>query len=168
MGAADASQIKASVVDGLLSAVTDAEKDRAKLATSMVEEVSFVRHVADSLPSDTSVVWFARLQKRVWITRVSLIAQDTLIASDINFATVSLRSTDGLGGPETIHAAQSTTVSGGGTGSWANGLEETITMTANRLVSADAAPRYLLCRITKGGTGVAVPAFTLFVTYELI
>lgn len=170
MGAATNEQIKASIVDALLSALTAAERLRAKKATGLIEELRFHKAAADGAAATASEVWIARITKKVMFNDdVKIVPAAALTADNGNYATVSLEVDDGAGGANTVIASATTQITG--SGSWVAGTALPLTISAtpaSRVVDGATAAKYLILKIAKTGTGVVVPVCTLFASCELV
>jgi len=171
MGAGSNAQIKGSLVEGLLSATTDAERTRCKKALKLIEEVTFHKAAADAAAGTASELWIARITKKILVNDdVKIIAAASLTADDTNYATVSLEVDDGAGGANTVLASQTTKITGG-SGNWVAGTALALTITttaADRIIDGATATKYLILKIAKTGTGVAVPVSTLFLSHEIV
>lgn len=85
-----------------------------------------------------------------------------LVAVDADFATIIVRARDAAhANPKIIAQVTTKTVAAGGSGNWAQGVRVPIPLNNVDLSMVDGSG--LTVEITKGGMGVVVPAFILFV-----
>lgn len=169
MGAATNTQIKTGISDALLSATTDAERTRVWEACGFIQEFVFHKANADAALLTASEFVFARVTKKIQISNIQIIGAGAVAANNTNFATVELAYDDGLGGPDTVVAAQTTQLTG--SGNWVAGTALGVPLSAtpaNHVVDGSVTPKFLILRIPKAGAGIVIPAFTLFLTAELV
>lgn len=127
----------------------------------------FFKTAADAMAADTTLLWALPIDRKIQVTSVTIMRHGALTAHDTNYATVSLEVDDGAGGSDTQIAAKATTVANG---NWVAGTAHDLTMhatAANHFVDGKTARKWLIFKIAKAASGVAVPSCKMFVTYRL-
>lgn len=92
--------------------------------------------------------------------------QATLTAHDTNYATVNVVSADNAAGAAVVMASQTTKITGG-SGNWAVGIKEALTVTSTVAERSFAKGAVLGFSIAKASSGVAVPICSITVLVEL-
>lgn len=131
-------------------------------------EVQLTKPAADSMAADTTAYTAAlhrRMTRAARILGAYVMPQSTLTANDSNNATIKVVKGDGAGGAETIMASAQTTTTG--TGNWAAGVPEALTVSSTAANTRIARGEVLGFSIAKTGTGVVVPICSIVVELEL-
>lgn len=112
-----------------------------------------VKTAADAAAGDTSTVFECKAPCNFEVVSLTICPHAALTANDTNNAVVTLGKADGAGGGSTAISALTTNLA---SGNWVADVfkEMTITGTAKRVNDGQV----MTLKITKGGTGVAVPA----------
>lgn len=131
--------------------------------------VVYAKPAVDAMAADTTLLWVLPLDKKVEILSVSFMPYGSLTSNDTNYATISLEYDDGAGGADTQVAAALTTTTG--TGNFTAGTQVNIPLSAtpaNRVVDGFTARKWLIFKIAKAASGVAVPAGRMVCTWKLV
>ncbi len=123
---------------------------------------------ADSMASDTTAYTAAdqiRMRTAGRILGANIQPLSTLTAHDTTYATVSVEKGDGAGGAGVVMASQTTKITGG-SGNWAAGATEAMTISATIANTRYPIGAVLGFSIAKASTGVAVPACTISIDVE--
>lgn len=123
---------------------------------------------ADSMAADTTAYTAAdavRMQRAGRILGAWIYPQSTLTAHDTNYATVNVVKGDGAAGAETVMASQTTKITGG-SGNWAAGVPEALTVSSTLANTRIAKGEVLSFSIAKASSGVAVPICAITVEIE--
>lgn len=151
------------------SASYDATKASDEAARNLIRrEFILVKPAADSMAADTTAytaAFMVRMTRAAKILGAYIVPQATLTAHDTNYATIKVQKGDGAGGAGTDMATLATTTTG--SGNWAAGAPEVMTVTSTLADSRIARGEVLGLAIAKAGTGVVVPICTIVVELEL-
>jgi len=131
-------------------------------------EYVLVKPAADAMASTATAYTAAfqiRMPRAAKILAAYIMPTAALTADDTNYATVSVQKGDGAGGAGTVMASVTTQTTG--SGNWAAGVPEAMTVSATLANTRIARGEVLGFAITKTGTGVVVPICTIEVELEL-
>lgn len=132
-------------------------------------EVPLIKPAADAMAADTTAYTAAlhrRLPRAARILGAYVMPQGSLTSNDSNYATIKVVKGDGAGGAETIMASVATTATGG-SGTWAAGVPEVLSVSATPANTRIARGEVLGFSIAKTGSGVVVPICSIVVELEL-
>lgn len=122
---------------------------------------------ADAMAADTTAYTAAdmiRMPRAGRILGAYICPQSTLTAHASNFATVKVVKGDGAGGAETIMASVTTEVTG--SGNWAAGAPEALTISSTVANTRIAKGEVLGFSIAKAASGVVVPICSISIEIE--
>lgn len=146
----------------------DYTADVPKVARQLIRRTFQLRKpAADAMAADTTAYTAA---DQIYMSRAGrilgawILPQSTLTANASNFATVKVVKGDGAGGAETIMASATTEVTG--TGNWAAGVPEALTVSSTLANTRIARGGVLSFSIAKAASGVAVPICSISVEIE--
>jgi hypothetical protein len=144
-------------------------RDRARRAVGVLGTVKIRKDAADTFANSTLTRWDMPIDDKRTFTAVKLIGDGSLSSDNTNYATVTLSYNDGNGGNSTTIATQTTKTSlGGGSGDWTAGTALALTVSNGSVVVDGTSTRqYLKIVVAKTGSGVAVPALTMYADYIL-
>ncbi len=125
--------------------------------------VTFFKASADAMASDASTIGAFKAPFAMRIVGVTAIPNTTLTAHDTNNAVITLAKADGAGGSATAVAALTTNGAGG---NWAADTFEEFTVTAS--AASVTRGQVVTLKITKGGSGVAVPISSYTIRYRRV
>jgi hypothetical protein len=128
----------------------------------VLTRLTWQRPVADSLaatPLAETAVGFIRQSAN--LTTIRILPGDVLVASDTDYATISVWDRS-AGGPPVL-VGSTTTQASSGTGSWAKGIAIAIPVTTAAVLEDDQ----ITVSIAKTGNGVLVPKFCLVLTPDV-
>lgn len=123
---------------------------------------------ADAMAADTTAYTAAdqiRMAAPGRVLGATIQPLSTLTASDSNYATINVVTGDGAAGTAVVAASQ-TTKSTGGSGNWAAGASEALTLSSTLADTRFVAGAVLSFNIAKASSGVVVPACTISVDVE--
>ncbi len=125
--------------------------------------LQIVKPAADGAASTASTVGSLKVPFNIQIVEVVVCPSASLTADNTNNAVITLGKADGAGGSSTDIAVLTTNVA---RGNWANDVFKSFTITAANQFVNDG--QILTLKITKGGTGVAVPISSYTVRYRRV
>lgn len=140
-----------------------------KAARQLIRRVIKLRKpAADSMASDTTAYTAADQEYMPYAGRILgawVQPQGTLTAHDTTNAVIKVVKGDNAAGAETIMASATTSTTG--TGNWAAGVKEALTISSTVANTRFAKGEVLSFSIAKGSTGVVVPICSITVLVEL-
>jgi hypothetical protein len=144
--------------------------DSPKEAARQLIRRTFVlkKPAADSMAADTTAYTAADaicVYRPFRVLGAKIYPQGTVTAHDTNYATINLVKGDGAAGAEVVAASQTTKITGG-SGNWAAGVPEALTVSSTAANTRFAAGTVLGFSIAKAASGVAVPICTITVEVE--
>lgn len=150
---------------GLLGSHDVSPEDvKTQVQAILEHKAGYNKAAADAMASTTTAAdYFYVATRDVELVEAKLVSAATAAANGTNFATVIVNKHDGLGGAGTVAAQGDTTAT-----SIAAGVPFTIAPSAtvaNRQLSAG---QVLSFQITKGGSGVVVPAGNVSLTLRYL
>ena len=151
----------------LASASTDYAGSKKRAARTMIrEQFSFEKTAADGAAGTTTAYSatpgvYAPRDGRILGARI--LPHGALTADNTNNAVINIDKSDGLGGAATIMAAVTTNVA---SGNWVAGAFKAMALSATPANTRFTKGQLLSFDITKGGTGVVVPACTIIFDVE--
>lgn len=155
--------------DDRSSAAYSATQGSKEAARNLIRrEFILVKPAADAMAADTTAYTAAfqiRMTRAAKILGAYINPQSTLTAHASNFATIKVVKGDGAGGAETIMASVTTEVTG--SGNWAAGVPEALTVSATAADTRIARGEVLGFSIAKAASGVVVPICSITVELEL-
>ena len=138
-------------------------------ARQLIRKVIKLRKpAADSMATDTTAYTAADQEYMPCAGRILgawIQPQSTLTAHDSNYATVNVVSADNAAGTAVVMASAATTTTG--TGNWAAGVKEAMTVTSTVADRRFAKGAVLGFSIAKASSGVVVPISSITVLVEL-
>lgn len=147
----------------------DATKGSKEAARNIIRrEFTLVKPAADAMAADTTAYTAAyqiRMSRPAKILGAYINPQSTLTAHASNYATIKVVKGDGAGGEETVMASVTTEVTG--SGNWAAGVPEALTVSSTLANTRIARGEILGFSIAKASSGVVVPICTITVELEL-
>lgn len=149
-------------------AYDDTQAARAPARNLIRREFVLVKPAADAMAADTTAYTAAfqvRMTRAARILGAYIVPQSTLTAHASNFATVKVVKGDGAAGAETIMASVTTEITG--SGNWAAGVPEALTVSSTPANTRIARGEILGFSIAKAASGVVVPISTVVVELEL-
>lgn len=108
---------------------------------------------ADAMAADTSTVWECKVPYTIEVVSATICPHAALTAHDTNNAVLTLGKADGAGGGSTAISTLTTNTT---SGNWVADTFKEMTITAANKRVTDG--QIMTLKITKGGTGVVVPA----------
>lgn len=123
---------------------------------------------ADSMAADTTAYTAAdqiRMPRAGRVLGAYIQPASTLTAHDTTYATINVVTGDGAAGAAVVAASQTTKITGG-SGNFAAGATEALTVSATLADTRFVAGAVLSFNIAKASTGVVVPACTISVDVE--
>lgn len=157
-----------SKVDGSNSGDYDGSVPKA--ARQLIRRAfKLYKPAADSMATDTTAYTAADQTYMPAAGRILgawIQPQSTLTAHDTNYATVNVVSADNAAGSAVVMASQTTKITGG-SGNWAAGVKEALTVTSTEADRHFDKGDVLSFSIAKASSGVAVPICSITVYVEL-
>lgn len=166
----DMSRIAAALskLEGSNSGVYDGSVPKA--ARQIIRKVIKLRKPsADAMAADTTAYTAADQEYMPYAARILgayIQPQATLTAHDTNYATVNVVKGDNAGGAETVMASQTTKITGG-SGNWAAGVKQALTVSSTVANTRIAKGQVLGFSIAKASSGVVVPIHSITVILEV-
>lgn len=120
---------------------------------SLIHVFNASKELADAAASTTSTMFSLKVPYKCVVEAATICPGGALTADNTNNAVLTLAKADGAGGSATTVAAITTNVA---SGNWVADTFKDMTVTAADATVNDG--QILTLKITKGGTGVAVPA----------
>lgn len=117
------------------------------------DEFILVKPAADAMAADTSTIASFKAPFKLRVVSLTICPHAALTANDTNNAVVTLGKADGAGGSSTAIGALTTNVA---SGNWVADTFKEVTLTAANTTVNDG--QIVTLKLTKGGTGVVVPA----------